>query len=360
MGNRNFEGRIHPEVTHAYLASPPLVVAYALAGTMNIDLTKEALGKDKDGQPVYLKDLWPSNADIQKAMKDVEASMFKKRYAHVFEGDHHWKSLNPPKTEHYLWDKKSTYVQHPPYFENMTKTPPPLQNIVNARVLVKLGDSVTTDHISPAGAINVKSPAGQYLLKLGIEPENFNSYGSRRGNHEVMVRGTFANTRLENQLAPGTQGPLTILQPKTASSKPLFIFDAAMEYKKSNTPLIIMAGKEYGAGSSRDWAAKGPALLGVKAAIAESFERIHRSNLIGMGILPLQFVNDETAESLKLTGEEAFSIPLEGLTPQKQITISVDDKRQITLLVRIDTPKELEYFKNGGILQYVLRNLQAN
>lgn len=357
-GNRNFEGRIHPEVTHAYLASPPLVVAYALAGTMNIDLTTEALGLDKEGQPVYLKDLWPSADQLQKAMQSVEPSMFKKRYAHVFDGDHHWKSLAPPNSEFYLWDKKSTYVQHPPYFENMTKTPPPLSNIINARVLVKLGDSVTTDHISPAGAIHVKSPAGQYLLSLGIRPEDFNSYGSRRGNHEIMVRGTFANIRLQNQLVPGLQGPLTILQPKTASSEPIFIFDAAMEYKKSATPLIVMAGKEYGAGSSRDWAAKGPALLGVKAVIAESFERIHRSNLIGMGILPLQFINNENAQTLELTGQESFSIPLETLTPQKQITVSIDNQREITLLVRIDTPKELEYFKHGGILQYVLRNLQ--
>lgn len=357
-GNRNFEGRIHPEVTHAYLASPPLVIAYALAGTMNIDLTREPLGMDTKGEPVYLKDIWPSTQDIQKAMQFVEPAMFSKRYAHVFDGDEHWKNLTPPESEHYTWNENSTYVKNPPYFENMTQEPVPLKNIENARVLVKLGDSVTTDHISPAGAISSHSPAGEYLLKLGVPIQDFNSYGSRRGNHEVMMRGTFANIRLKNQLAPGTQGPMTILQPKTQESHPIYIFDAALEYKKTNTPLIILAGKEYGSGSSRDWAAKGPALLGVKAVIAESFERIHRSNLIGMGILPLQFVNNENAESIKLTGEEAFSIPLEDLKPQKTLTLKVND-REIKALVRIDTPKELEYFKHGGILQYVLRHLKA-
>lgn len=357
-GNRNFEGRIHPEVTHAYLASPPLVIAYALAGTMNIDLTQEALALDTEGKPVYLKDLWPSPTDIQKAMQCVEPSMFAKRYAHVFEGDEHWQNLASPQSEYYTWNKASTYVQHPPYFENMTAQPLPLNNIDNARVLVKLGDSVTTDHISPAGAINPYSPAGHYLLQLGVSVEQFNSYGSRRGNHEIMMRGTFANTRLQNQLAPGTQGPLTILQPKNEHSEPLFIFDAALAYKKENIPLIVLAGKEYGSGSSRDWAAKGPALLGIKAVIAESFERIHRSNLIGMGILPLQFINTQTAQSLNLTGEESFFIPLQDLTPQKIITIEVNSMQHINLLVRIDTPKELEYFKHGGILQYVLRNLQ--
>jgi aconitate hydratase len=358
-GNRNFEGRIHPEVTHAYLASPPLVIAYALAGTMNIDLTTEALGSDKDGKPVYLKDIWPSTKAIQEAMEYIEPAMFTKRYAHVFEGDHHWKSLEAAHSEYYNWNKDSTYVQHPPYFEGMGKTPPPLTDIKDARVLVKLGDSVTTDHISPAGAISPKSPAGQYLLSLGVPAEDFNSYGSRRGNHQVMVRGTFANIRLQNQLVPDTQGPMTVMQPKKDSDKPIFIFDAATEYKKMGTPLIVIAGKEYGSGSSRDWAAKGPALLGVKAVIAESFERIHRSNLIGMGILPLQFINDENADSLKLTGEEAYSIPLSDITPGKQIKVSVNGKEDITLLVRIDTPKELEYFKHGGILQYVLRRLQG-
>lgn len=359
-GNRNFEGRIHPEVTHAYLASPPLIVAYALAGTMNIDLTTQALGVDSKGKPVYLKELWPSTSDLQKAMVQfIDPSMFTKRYAHVFEGDHNWQNLISKESERYLWDKNSTYVKNPPYFENITKTPLPLKNIENARVLVKVGDSITTDHISPAGAINPKSPAGHYLLSLGVPLSDFNSYGSRRGNHEVMVRGTFANTRLKNELAPGTQGPMTLLQPKNALSKPISIFDASLEYKKSGTPLIILAGKEYGSGSSRDWAAKGPALLGVKAVIAESFERIHRSNLIGMGILPLQFIENQNAQSLTLTGEESFSIPLDSLSPQKIISIKINNQSDINVLVRIDTPKELEYFKHGGILQYVLRNLLA-
>jgi len=361
-GNRNFEGRIHPEVTHAYLASPPLVIAYALAGTMNIDLTSEPLGLDTKGNPVYLKELWPSNKQLQEAMaQSIDPAMFSQRYAHVFQGDHDWQSLLSEQSELYFWNKDSTYVQHPPYFENMPKIPVPLKNIEHARVLVKAGDFVTTDHISPAGAIHPKSPAGLYLSELGVALPDFNSYGSRRGNHEIMMRGTFANTRFQNELAPGTTGPMTIVQPKTHQSPIISIFDAALIYKQSNIPLIVLAGKEYGMGSSRDWAAKGPALLGVKAVIAESFERIHRSNLIGMGILPLQFMENENAQSLDLSGEEMFSIPLEDLQPQKVISITVNNNtnhhRSINLLVRIDTPKELEYFKHGGILHYVLRNL---
>lgn len=359
-GNRNFEGRIHPEVTDSYLASPPLVVAYALAGTMDIDLTTEALGIDNKGNPVYLKDLWPTTAELQKAIAQfVEPSMFTKQYANVFDGDHNWQNLTSDKSERYLWDANSTYVQNPPYFENMKIKRAGLKNIENARVLVKAGDSVTTDHISPAGSIHPKSPAGLYLLSLGVALSDFNSYGSRRGNHEVMVRGTFANTRFQNQLAPGTQGPMTIFQPQNASSQPISIFDASVAYKEAGVPLIILAGKEYGSGSSRDWAAKGPALLGVKAVIAESFERIHRSNLIGMGILPLQFMENQTAQSLQLTGEESFSIPLDSISPQKKISVKVNNQSDINVLVRIDTPKELEYFKHGGILQYVLRNLLA-
>ncbi len=358
-GNRNFEGRIHPEVQHAFLASPPLVVIYALAGTMDIDLFKDPLGFDAKGKPVYMEDLWPSPQDIQEMMNTcIDPQMFSSRYEHVFTGDEQWQKLPAPKSELFVWDDKSTYVKNPPYFDDMTLSVGNLQDIKNARVLVKVGDSVTTDHISPAGSIDAKSPAGQYLIDKGIEPKDFNSYGSRRGNHEVMMRGTFANIRLKNQLAEGKEGCWTALQP---SNEIMSIYDASMRYKAENVPLIILAGKEYGTGSSRDWAAKGTVLLGVKAVIAESFERIHRSNLIGMGVLPLQFMDEENASSLKLTGKEAFSISLQGIKPQDTITIEVTDSqgkaRKFQAKVRIDTPKELEYYQHGGILHYVLRNL---
>ncbi len=358
-GNRNFEGRIHPEVQHAFLASPPLVVIYALAGTMDIDLFKEPLGKDKNGKPVFMADLWPTPQAIQEMMNTcIDPSMFSSRYAHVFTGDEQWQKLPAPNSELFAWDDNSTYVKNPPYFDDMTLTVGSLQNIQNARVLVKVGDSVTTDHISPAGSIDAKSPAGEYLISKGIEPKDFNSYGSRRGNHEVMMRGTFANIRLKNQLAEGKEGCWTAYQP---SNDIMSIYDASMRYKEENVPLIILAGKEYGTGSSRDWAAKGTVLLGVKAVIAESFERIHRSNLIGMGVLPLQFLDEENAASLNLTGKETFSISLQGIKPQDTITVDVTDSQgkvhSFQAKVRIDTPKELEYYQHGGILHYVLRHL---
>jgi aconitate hydratase len=358
-GNRNFEGRIHPEVQHAFLASPPLVVIYALAGTMDIDLFKEPLGKDKNGKPVFMADLWPTPQAIQEMMSTcIDPSMFSSRYEHVFTGDEQWQKLPAPNSELFAWDDNSTYVKNPPYFDDMTLTVGSLQNIQNARVLVKVGDSVTTDHISPAGSIDAKSPAGEYLISKGIEPKDFNSYGSRRGNHEVMMRGTFANIRLKNQLAEGKEGCWTAFQP---SNDIMTIYDASMRYKEENVPLIILAGKEYGTGSSRDWAAKGTVLLGVKAVIAESFERIHRSNLIGMGVLPLQYMDEENAASLNISGKEMFSISLQGIKPQDSITVEVTDgegkTRNFQAKVRIDTPKELEYYQHGGILHYVLRHL---
>lgn len=352
-GNRNFEGRIHPEVRHAFLASPPLVVAYALAGTINIDFYKEPLGKDTQNEAVYLKDIWPTQQAIEATIHSaISPDMFSTRYAQVFEGDQEWKNLSCDPSELYEWHDDSTYVKNPPYFTNMPRLAPPLQDIKNARVLAKLGDSVTTDHISPAGAIDPHSPAGQYLIEKGIDPHDFNSYGSRRGNHEVMMRGTFANIRLRNQLAPGTEGGWTKHQP---SDESMTIYDAALRYKKENTDLIVLAGKEYGTGSSRDWAAKGTNLLGVKAVIAESFERIHRSNLIGMGVLPLQFMQGN-ADILQLTGKELYNIAISNLTPQGEITVFADQK-SFQVRVRIDTPKELAYYQNGGILHYVLRQL---
>tara|TARA_R110002110_G_scaffold415807_1_gene656412 strand:+ start:23769 stop:26480 length:2712 start_codon:yes stop_codon:yes gene_type:complete len=357
-GNRNFEGRIHPFVRNAYLASPPLVVIYALAGTMNIDLGKEPLGNDKEGNPVFLKDLWPTQKEIQENVeKSLQPEMFTQRYGAVFDGDQNWQNIKVSKSELYDWQDDSTYVKHPTFFENMTKEVPPIQNINNARVLVKVGDSVTTDHISPAGAISPNSPAGQYLIERNIPATQFNSYGSRRGNHEIMMRGTFANVRLRNQLAPGTEGGWTQHQP---SKEQMSIFDASLKYAADNTPLIVLAGKEYGTGSSRDWAAKGTRLLGVRAVITESYERIHRSNLIGMGVLPLQYMPGESADSLNLSGEETFSIELENLKPQGEVTVRVngnDKTKQFTAKVRIDTPKELAYYQHGGILHYVLRNL---
>jgi aconitate hydratase len=365
-GNRNFEGRINPEVRANYLMSPPLVVAFALAGRIDIDLDKEALGVDKAGKPVFLKEIWPSLQEVNTAMNAIKPEMFKKSYSVVFDGDERWRGLDVPKGETYVWDQASTYIKHPPYFEGMTKAPGAVKEIASARVLAVLGDSVTTDHISPAGSIKKDGPAGRYLLSHGVEVKDFNSYGSRRGNHEVMVRGTFANVRLRNLLAPGTEGGVTRHLP---DGEALSIFDAAEKYATEKVPLFVLAGKEYGSGSSRDWAAKGPLLLGVRAVIAESYERIHRSNLVGMGILPLQFLPGQNAASLGLTGEEVYAtvgLPAlldGGFAGGRELAIqakradgtSVDFKTQ----VRIDTPQEIAYYQHGGILQYVLRQLAA-
>lgn len=359
-GNRNFEGRIHPDVRYAYLASPPLVVVYALAGTMDIDLYNEPLGYNSQNEPVYLKDVWPHPAQVEQAVRDsISPDMYRSRYQSVFDGDKDWQSLGASMSDLYTWDDTSTYVKYPPYFEGMTKTPAKIEDINNARVLLKLGDSVTTDHISPAGSIDPHSPAGLYLQQHGIHIKDFNSYGSRRGNHEVMMRGTFANIRLKNQLAPGTEGGITKYLPTGAIES---VFDASAKYLASKTPLIILAGKEYGTGSSRDWAAKGTLLLGVRAVIAQSFERIHRSNLIGMGVLPLKFMSNESAETLALTGEELFSIPAGNVTPRQEITITATNEatqsvKTFKALVCIDTPKELKYYQHGGILHYVIRQL---
>ncbi len=359
-GNRNFEGRIHPEVRYAYLASPPLVVAYALAGTMNIDFYSDPLGQDHNGKPIYLQDIWPSPQDIEIALQlSVKSDLYVSRYREVFTGDNRWQTLQIPKGEQFTWQDASTYVKLPPYFAEMSPTPAKtLNNINQARVLALLGDSVTTDHISPAGDIAKDSPAGRYLQALGVDPLDFNSYGSRRGNHEVMMRGTFANIRLKNQLIPGQEGNWTIHFP---TNEKVSIYDAAMRYQKEQCPLILIAGKEYGTGSSRDWAAKGPRLLGVQAVIAESFERIHRSNLIGMGILPLQFLPGQNAKSLQLSGQERFDIDLASLTPRGEIKIKTmaptHETQEFSVLVRIDTPKEMEYYQHGGILHYVLRQL---
>lgn len=358
-GNRNFEGRIHPDVQSSYLGSPPLVVAYALAGTMDIDFSTEPLGTDKNGNPVFLRDLWPTKEEIAEIVhKHLQAKMFTDKYNSVFTGNAEWNSLSTTKTDLFAWDPSSTYVRNPPYFENMTRTPAPLKNIENARVLAMLGDSVTTDHISPAGAINANSTAAKYLMSKGVEPKDFNSYGSRRGNHEVMMRATFANMRLKNLLLPGTIGAFTIYFPTNTQ---MTIFDAAMQYKQDATPLIILAGKEYGSGSSRDWAAKGPMLLGIDAVIAESYERIHRSNLIGMGILPLRFKDGENLDKLDLDGTETYSIDLTKVAPAQEITVVATNrdnvKKTFTAICCIYTPKELEYFTHGGILQYVMRHL---
>jgi aconitate hydratase len=358
-GNRNFEGRINPDVKMNYLASPPLVVAYALAGSMDVDITTEPLGTGSDGQPVYLHDIWPSADEVQQVVDTAIASeMFTRDYADVFAGDERWTSLPTPEGNTFEWDAESTYVRKPPYFDGMEREPQPVTDIEGARVLAKLGDSVTTDHISPAGSIKADSPAGQYLSDHGVERRDFNSYGSRRGNHEVMIRGTFANIRLRNQLAPGTEGGFT--RDFTAVGEVTTIYDASVNYAQAGTPLVILAGKEYGSGSSRDWAAKGTALLGVRAVIAESYERIHRSNLIGMGVLPLQFGDGDTAESLGLTGEETFTITgvtalNEGQTP-RTVQVRAGDVR-FEAQVRIDTPGEAEYYRHGGIMQYVLRSL---
>jgi aconitate hydratase len=361
-GNRNFEGRIHPEVRMNYLASPPLVVAYALAGTMDIDLTTDPLGTGTDGEPVTLADLWPSNEEVTEAIRtSLTSDMFRQRYGAVFDGDERWQAVETATGDTFAWDPNSTYVLRPPFLEDLSMTPSPITEVVGARVLAKLGDSVTTDHISPAGNISPSTPAGQYLAQHGVERSDFNSYGTRRGNHEVMVRGTFANVRLRNQLAPGTEGGFTIHLPDGEQTT---IYEAAERYASEGVPLVVLAGKEYGSGSSRDWAAKGTALLGVRAVIAESYERIHRSNLIGMGVLPLQYVDGGHAASLGLTGHEVITITgleslNEGVTPKTVAVRAVDGERVVEFetRLRIDTPMEAEYYRHGGILPYMLRQM---
>jgi aconitate hydratase len=353
-GNRNFEARIHPEVKANYLASPPLVVAYALAGRMDIDLLEEPLGQDRDGNDVYLRELWPSAEEIQETITgSVHGDMFSRTYADVFTGDDNWRALPVPEGDLFAWDEASTYVRRPPYFDGMAREPGRVEDIDGARCLVIVGDSVTTDHISPAGSIKPDSPAGRYLVEHGVERKDFNSYGSRRGNHEVMVRGTFANVRLKNQLVPGSEGTWTLHVP---SGEEMTIFDASQRYLAEGTPLIVLAGKEYGSGSSRDWAAKGPNLLGVRAVIAESYERIHRSNLLMMGILPLQFMDGESRESLGLSGREEFAVVGIENGDAREVTVRADDK-EFRARVRLDTPREREYLRHGGILQFVLRRL---
>jgi aconitate hydratase len=361
-GNRNFEGRVHPLVKTNWLASPPLVVAFGLLGTIRSDITSTALGHDQQGQPVYLKDIWPSQIEIDEVLQKVNTAMFHKEYAAVFDGDEKWQAIQIPDSETYEWDENSTYIRHPPFFEGIDQPAKPIKDILNANILAVLGDSVTTDHISPAGNIKKDSPAGRYLEAQGVDQKDFNSYGSRRGNHEVMMRGTFANIRIKNKMLNGEEGGNTLYIP---TDEKLAIYDAAMKYQQDGTPLVIIAGKEYGTGSSRDWAAKGTNLLGVKAVITESFERIHRSNLVGMGVLPLQFVDGQTRQSLNLTGHEQLSIyglsddiqPHESLDVEvKRVDGSID---RFKVLCRIDTLNEVEYFKAGGILHYVLRNLIA-
>ncbi|MBD8090825.1 aconitate hydratase AcnA [Pseudomonas fluorescens] len=363
-GNRNFEGRVHPLVKTNWLASPPLVVAYALAGTVRIDISSEPLGEGKDGKPVYLKDIWPSSKEIADAVAQVSTGMFHKEYAEVFAGDEQWQAIEVPQAATYVWQKDSTYIQHPPFFDDISGPLPVIEDVKGANVLALLGDSVTTDHISPAGNIKTDSPAGRYLREQGVEPRDFNSYGSRRGNHEVMMRGTFANIRIRNEMLGGEEGGNTLYIP-TGEKMP--IYDAAMKYQASGTPLVVIAGQEYGTGSSRDWAAKGTNLLGVKAVIAESFERIHRSNLVGMGVLPLQFKLDQNRKALKLTGKEKIDIL--GLTdaeiePRMNLTLVITredgSSEKVEVLCRIDTLNEVEYFKAGGILHYVLRQLIAS
>jgi aconitate hydratase len=359
-GNRNFEGRVNPQTRFNYLASPPLVVAYALAGRMDLDLTREPLGVGNDG-PVFLRDIWPSPEEVQDEIsRSVKAEFFKTQYADVFKGDDEWRRLDVPKGETYAWADDSTYVKNPPYFAGMTMEPPGIRPITGARALAMLGDSITTDHISPAGNIPASSPAGKWLVEHGVEKKDFNSYGARRGNHEVMMRGTFANIRLRNEMAPGTEGGWTATEP---GGRAQFIYDASMTYQKAGTPLVIIAGKEYGTGSSRDWAAKGTLLLGVRSVIAESFERIHRSNLVGMGVLPLEFMNGDTRQSLGLTGFETFEIAgLDaGVKPKATLTVRAAARdgatKEFKVVARIDTPEEMNYYRHGGILPYVLRQL---
>jgi aconitate hydratase len=354
-GNRNFEGRVNPLTRFNYLASPPLVVAYALAGRMDIDFATEPLGVGAKG-PVFLRDIWPAPRDVEaEILRSVKAEMFREQYADVFTGDEHWRDLTVPTGSRYAWDPTSTYVKHPPYFDGMTRTPPGIQPITGARVLAMLGDSITTDHISPAGTIAATSPAGTWLIAHGVERKDFNSYGARRGHDEVMVRGTFANIRLRNELVPGVEGGWTATTP---GGDTIAIYDAAVTYQAAGTPLVIIAGKEYGTGSSRDWAAKGTRLLGVKAVIAESFERIHRSNLVGMGVLPLEFAGGATRQSLGLTGFETIDILGLGsdLRPRAQLVVRAG-ATEFPVLVRIDAPEELSYYAHGGILPYVLRQL---
>jgi aconitate hydratase len=360
-GNRNFEGRIQAQVRANYLASPPLVVAYAIAGRMTIDLTSQPLGTGRDGTPVFLRDIWPSEREIQETMLSaVRSEMFLEKYRDVFTGDERWRQLPAPESERFAWDEKSTYIRNPPFFAGITKTPAPLTDIHGARVLALLGDSVTTDHISPAGSIKADSPAGKYLIAHGVQPREFNSYGARRGNHEVMMRGTFANIRLRNQLAGGTEGGWTIHLP---DGQLMTIYDAAMRYHAEGVPLVIIAGKEYGSGSSRDWAAKGTKLLGARAVLVESFERIHRSNLVNMGVLPLEFKAGCSAASFRLTGHETIDISgiASGLTPRCDVTVRAThgsgSSIEFPATVRIDTPEELVAFHHGGILPYVLRQL---
>ena len=360
-GNRNFEGRIQAQVRANYLASPPLVVAYALAGRMTLDLTREPLGRDADGREVFLSDIWPTSQEIQASMgASVRSEMFTASYGSVFDGAARWQALPAPEGERFAWDPASTYIRHPPFFEDLTLEPAPVEDVRGARVLAVLGDSVTTDHISPAGAIPVDSPAGRYLIEQGVPPAEFNSYGARRGNHEVMMRGTFGNIRLRNQLAPGTEGGWTRYQP---DDEQLPIYDAAIRYQEAGTPLMVLAGKDYGSGSSRDWAAKGMRLLGVRAVIAESFERIHRSNLVNMGVLPLQFSEGDGVSLLGLSGREVFDLRgiANGLSPRGSIVVRAlrADGGEVIFrtVVRIDTPEELVAFRHGGILPYVLRQL---
>ena len=363
-GNRNFEGRINPDVKANYLASPPLVVAYALAGNMNFDMYKSALGKDKDGKDVFLKDIWPSNKEIEDLMlSSLNADMFKQRYSNVSEGPKEWQAINTTDSDIYNWEANSTYVKRPPFFDNLPDQPEGFKPINDARILLLLADSVTTDHISPAGSIKKESPTGDYFMKHQIQQKDFNSYGARRGNHEVMMRGTFGNIKIRNEMAPGTEGGFTTLQP---DGKVMSVYEAAMEYKKRNNDLVVIAGKEYGTGSSRDWAAKGTKLLGIKAVLAESFERIHRSNLIGMGVLPLQFKEGFDRKKLNITGAELVSVINidKGVKPRQEVTCEIKyqdgTSKKIQMLCRIDTANEVEYYKNGGILQYVLRNMLAN
>jgi aconitate hydratase len=359
-GNRNFEGRIQPQVRANYLASPPLVVAYALAGRMTIDLTSEPIGRDSNGKDVYLRDLWPGEREVQDTMlRAVRSEMFQKEYADVFHGDDRWRSLPVPTGDRFHWEETSTYIRKPPFVDNLPRTPAPLTDLRGGRVLAVLGDSVTTDHISPAGSIPADSPAGRYLISQGVQPRDFNSYGARRGNHEVMVRGTFANIRLRNQLAPGTEGGWTRYQP---NDEVMTIYDASIKYQAAKVPLLVIAGKEYGSGSSRDWAAKGTVLLGVRAVIVETFERIHRSNLVNMGVLPLQFVDGQHAAALELTGCEEYDIiGVTTMTPRGRLAVRVrpptGEPREFQVIVRIDTPEELESFRHGGILPYTLRQL---
>jgi aconitate hydratase len=361
-GNRNFEGRIHPHVRANYLASPPLVVAYALAGSLRVDLATQPLGQDPQGRPVHLRDVWPSNAAIRATIDRVlTPQMFRKRYASVFAGDELWQAIRTPKSLQYGWAPESTYVKHPPYFADMPHEPRALSDIEGARPLAIVGDSITTDHISPAGSIKMESPAGQWLIEHDVPPADFNSYGARRGNHEVMMRGTFANIRLRNEMAPGTVGGMTRHQP---SGELMTIYDAAMRHRRDGVPLVVVAGKEYGTGSSRDWAAKGTLLLGVRAVLAESFERIHRSNLVGMGVLPLEFEPGTTRQTLRLDGSERFDVLgiVRGITPGMPVRVRIRradaSQQEIQMRCRIDTAEEVEYYRHGGILPFVLRRLR--